>query len=198
MIEDFKYLRRILPTQVAKAGSRLLTALVIFTSACIALTSPAVAQDSETTDSRAVLVTPLSFIKDTDLDFGEIVPGNTDGFVTMDTAGVITATGGITARAGTSQPATFRGYGSFNQRVLINIDQNSYLLTRLGGTETMVLDQVSIGSNPPLPISTNPRRFRIVNPDGFFAFTIVGRLAVAANQAPGIYETEFIVTLEYE
>ena len=181
-----------------RGWQRLVCALAIFTSAFAALTAPAFAQDTQSTDSRAVLVTPLSFIKDPDLDFGEIVPGDNDGFVTMNTAGVMTTTGGIIARTGTSQPATFRGFGTFNQTVLINIDQNSYILTRQGGTETMVLDLINIGSNPPILITTNPRRFRIANPGGFFAFTIVGRLAVAANQAPGVYEGEFTVTLEYE
>ena len=198
MNKRIKHLRVGARERIARAKLHLIKALVISTSAFIALTAPANAQDTETTDARAVLVTPLSFIKDTDLDFGEIVPGATNGFVTMNTAGVMTTTGGIIARTGTSQPATFRGFGTFNQTVLINIDQNSYLLTRQGGTETMTLDQVNIGSNPPILITTNPRRFRIANPGGFFAFTIVGRLAVAADQAPGVYEGEFTVTLEYE
>ena len=33
-------------------------------------------------------------------------------------------------------------------------------------------DQILIGSQPPINITTNPRRFRIANPDGFFSFTI--------------------------
>lgn len=167
-------------------------------AAAMLLAVPASAQDTETTEARAFLVTPLSFVKETDLDFGQIVPGDSDGTVFMNSAGTITTTNGITVLTGTTQPARFWGYGQFNQRVLINVDANTYLLTREGGTETMLYDQVTIGSQPPILITTNPRRFRIANPDGYFAFTIAGRLQVAADQVPGNYKGEFTVTLEYE
>lgn len=156
------------------------------------------AQDTESPEARAFLVTPLSFVKQTDLDFGQIVPTDTDGTVTMDSTGAVTTTGGIYVIDGTQQPARFWGYGSFNQRVLINVTQNSYTLTRDGGTETMIMDQILIGSQPPIVITTNPRRFRIANPDGFFSFTIAGRLQVGARQTPGVYTGEFAVTLEYQ
>ncbi len=156
------------------------------------------AQNNDTAESRAFLVTPLSFVKELDLDFGQIVPGGSAGSVVMDSEGAVTTTGGTTQINGTQQPARFWGYGVFNQRVLINVDAETYTLTREGGTETMIMDQVLIGSRPPIRITTNPRRFRIINPDGYFSFTIAGRLQVAARQTPGIYRGEFDVTLEYE
>ena len=82
--------------------------------------------------------------------------------------------------------------------MLINVNANSYTLRRDGGSETMIMDQVLIGSQPPIIINTNPRRFRIANPDGYFSFTMAGRLRVNANQQPGVYTGTFIVTLEYE
>ena len=112
--------------------------------------APAAAQDSETSDARAFLVTPLSFVKEIDLDFGQIIPSDTNGTVFLDSAGNVTTTGGVTVIDGTTQPARFWGYGQFNQRVLINIDANTYLLTRQGGTETMLYDRVTIGSRPPI------------------------------------------------
>lgn len=162
------------------------------------LPASAFAQDNDQAEANAFLVTPLSFVKELDLDFGQIIPGNSDGTVVMDSAGGVTTTGGVLQIAGTQQPARFWGYGTFNQRVLINVDANSYTLTRDGGTETMIMDQVLIGSQPPIIINTNPRRFRIANPDGFFSFTIAGRLQVASDQAPGVYSGEFTVQLEYE
>ena len=116
----------------------------------------------------------------------------------MDSAGNVTTSGGVTQIDGTQQPARFWGYGSFLQTVLINSDANSYILTRDGGTETMVMDALLIGSQPPIIINTNPRRFRIVNPDGYFSFTIAGRLQVGADQEPGTYRGEFTIQLEYE
>lgn len=160
--------------------------------------APATAQDAASAEAEAFLVTPLSFVKELDLDFGQIIPGSTNGTVVMDSTGAVTTTGGVIQIAGTQQPARFWGYGTFNQRVLINVDANSYTLTREGGTETMLLDQILIGSQPPIIINTNPRRFRIANPDGYFSFTMAGRLRVAADQTPGVYRGEFTVTLEYQ
>lgn len=156
------------------------------------------AQDNDQAEASAFLVTPLSFVKQFDLDFGQIIPGNTNGTVVMDSVGNVTTTGGVIQINGSQQPARFWGYGTFNQRVLINANANTYTLTRQGGTETMLMDQLLIGSQPPIIISTNPRRFRIANPDGYFSFSIAGRLRVGANQAPGVYEGEFTIQLEYE
>jgi len=160
--------------------------------------SSALAQDSDQSEARAFLVTPLSFVKQFDLDFGQIIPGDTDGTVVMDSTGAVTTTGGVIQINGTQRPARFWGFGAFEQTVLINVDANVYTLVRDGGTETMLMDQILIGSQPPIVINTNPRRFRIINPDGFFSFTIAGRLQVASDQAPGVYTGEFAVTLEYE
>ncbi|MEL6529008.1 MAG: DUF4402 domain-containing protein [Pseudomonadota bacterium] len=180
--------------------NRFFQKLALLWAACVIGSTPmaASAQDVDSADAQAFLVTPLSFVKQTDLDFGQIIASNTAGTVTMDSTGAVTTTGGVTQVDGTQIPARFWGFGQFNQRVLINIDANTYLLTREGGTETMLLDRVTIGSRPPILITTNPRRFRIANPDGFFSFTIAGRLQVGANQTAGIYRGEFAVTLEYE
>ncbi|MEM7779499.1 MAG: DUF4402 domain-containing protein [Pseudomonadota bacterium] len=156
------------------------------------------AQETESANTEAFLVTPLSFVKQDDLDFGQIIPATSAGTVVMDSTGAVTTSGSIIQVNGTQQPARFWGYGSFNQIVIINVDANSYTLTRDGGTETMIMDQVLIGSSPPINITTNPRRFRIGNPDGFFTFTMAGRLQVNARQRPGTYTGQFTVTLEYQ
>lgn len=162
------------------------------------LPANAFAQETETADTQAFLVTPLSFVKQTDLDFGDIIPGNSDGEVVMDSAGNVSTTGGIIQIDGTQEPARFWGYGQFLQTVLINVNANQHILTRSGGTETLVMDAILIGSQPPIIINTNPRRFRIVNPDGYFTFTIAGRLQVPSDTVPGFYEGQFALTLEYE
>jgi hypothetical protein len=164
----------------------------------VGLPGAAFAQTGEEAQSRALLVTPLSFVNERDLDFGQIIAGDTAGTIVMDSTGAVTTSGGVVQIAGTQQTARFWGYGAFNQRVLINVDANNYILTREGGTETMLLDQILIGSRPPVQINQNPRRFRIANRDGYFSFTLAGRLQVGANQAPGVYSGEFTVVLEYE
>ncbi|MEM7688685.1 MAG: DUF4402 domain-containing protein [Pseudomonadota bacterium] len=197
-MQFFKGLMDTLRTYAAAKSARAISALAALTAAVMAFSSPAAAQQSASTDARVFLVTPLSFVKQTDLDFGVIIPGDADGFVFMDSNGVVSTSNGITHQEGTQQPARFWGFGTFNQRVLINVDQNTYTLTRVGGSETMLYDQVTIGSQPPILITTNPTRFRIINPAGFFSFTIAGRLQVAEQQAPGVYQGQFSVTLEYE
>lgn len=194
----FRWLESATRLRLPRQRSAIAKAVLLLIAGFGAFNAPAHAQESATQEARAFLVTPLSFLKETDLDFGVIIPGDSDGVVFMDSTGAISTTGGIIVRAGSQQPARFWGYGQFNQRVLINIDANTYTLTRVGGTETMLYDQVTIGSRPPILITTNPRRFRIANPDGYFSFTIAGRLQVAADQAAGVYEGRFAVTLEYE
>ena len=198
MIEYWADNRARLAVSCRSASTRLITGFAIMLALAAVLATPAAAQNTQTADAQAFLVTPLSFVKQTDLDFGKIVPGNADGEVNMDSDGIVTTTNGIAVLDGTSQLARFWGYGTLNQTVLINIDQNTYLLTREGGAETLLFDRVTIGSRPPIRITRNPRRFRIVNPDGFFSFTIAGRLQIASDQAPGVYNGEFTVTLEYE
>lgn len=156
------------------------------------------AQEISSSDAEALLLTPLSFFKEDDLDFGQIIPSDTAGTVVMDSTGAVTTTGGVIQINGTQQVARFWGYGRFNQRVRINVNANSHTLTRDGGTETMVMDQVLIGSAPPTVINTNPRTFRIANTNGYFSFSLAGRLRVGANQTPGVYSGEFSVTLEYQ
>lgn len=180
--------------QLIKSIISLLGALL----AMSVLPAQAAAQEVESGEASAFLVTPLSFIKQTDLDFGQIIAGSTDGVIVMDSAGTITTTGGVTQIDGTQTPARFWGFGAFLQTVLINSDANSYILTRNGGTETLTMDALLIGSQPPIIINPNPRRFRIVNTDGYFSFTIAGRLQVPANTVPGTYEGQFAITLEYE
>ncbi|KPP94784.1 protein of unknown function [Erythrobacter sp. HL-111] len=180
----------------SRAG--LLRAIAALLAAVLGTAAAAQDGDTSASDARTLVLTPLSFVKDTDLDFGGIIAGQSSGTVTMDTNGNMATTGGVTAAGGDPGPALFWGYGTFNQTLLINVDRNNYILTRDGGGETMRLDRLSIGSVPPVRIRTNPARFRIANPDGYFAFTIVGRLRVGANQTPGIYRGEFTVSLEYE
>jgi len=198
MISNFKALCHSMRALIAALGANRTRAFLALTAALMAFGTPAHAQDSDPSDARAFIVTPLSFVKEADLDFGVIIPSNTNGVVFMNSAGTVTTTNGVIHQEGTQQPARFFGFGQFNQTVLININQNTFVLTRAGGTETMLYDQVTIGSVPPILITTNPRRFRIANPGGFFAFTIAGRLQVGADQTPGVYEGEFVVTLEYE
>lgn len=169
--------------------------LFVPTSACAqsASTNPILKASSATT----TIVTPLSFFKVADLNFGTIAPGTTSGTVVLSPFNVVTTTGGVTARTGSTQPARFAGLGSNNQTVTINVTANSRLLTRVGGTQTMRIDTFIIGSTPTAALTTAPLAFRINSPTGQFSFPVGATLRVSANQTPGIYQGSFSVTLNY-
>ncbi len=163
--------------------------------------SPACAQDRATTQGRAqaVIVTPLSFFKVNDLVFGRIIPGPTAGTVIIAPSGTRTVTGGVRAATGLPhQPASFAGRGSFNQLVNISINATSRTLTRVGGSQTMVMDTFIIGSTPTATLTTSPVAFRIGSTNGMFQFPVGARLRVGANQAPGTYRGTFTITLQYQ
>ena len=159
--------------------------------------SQASAADNATSDAQAAILTQLSLVKVRDLDFGKIVPGTTAGTVVLDPDGSRTIGGGVVAVSGAAQPARFSGYGVFNRRVLIRMTANSITLTRVSGTQTMVMDNFTIGSVPPTVLSTNPRMFRIAAPSGLFTFDVGGTLHVGANQAAGVYNGQFTVWIQY-
>jgi hypothetical protein len=118
--------------------------------------------ETATAETELLAITPLSLVKEQDLDFGFIIPSTTTGFVTLSPSNVVTTTNGIIV-TGTTQNAAFYGYGTFNQRLRIYLNANQYNLVRQGGTQTMRLDQVTIGSTPPVVIGTAPRTFRIAS-----------------------------------
>lgn len=160
--------------------------------------APAALADGETATARseALAITPLSLVKEQDLDFGAIIPGTTTGFVTLSPTNTVTTTNGIVVM-GTTQNAAFYGYGQFNQNLRIYLNANQFNLVRAGGTQTMRLDQLTVGSVPPVVLGTAPRTFRIASANGLFRFTLGGRLRVLANQMPGTYVGQFAVSVEY-
>jgi len=178
---------------------RALCAMLALTLSVL-LTSPAQAQRA-TAQARAeaVVVTPLSFVKVDDLNFGSLVPSNTAGTVVLAPTGARTATGGVQLAAGAApQPASFAGRGSRNQLVSIQVTSNTRTLTRVGGGDTMTMDTFIIGSTPTAQLTTTPLSFRITNTNGLFAFPIGATLRVKARQTPGTYTGTFSVTLNYQ
>jgi spore coat protein U-like protein len=155
---------------------------------------------AQTTSARAktVVVSRLAFLNAEELEFGNLLAGTTAGTVIVSPTGARTITGGVTLVGGLVQPARFAGRGTVNQTVLVSLTTASSTLRRVGGTETMLLDQLTIGSTPTAVLTTTPQSFRISSPTGIFNFPIGGRLNVNANQVPGDYTGTFTVTLNYQ
>ncbi len=148
---------------------------------------------------KAVVVSQLSFLSVEDLEFGNILPSIAAGAVTVAPNGARTKTGGVTlVGGGLVQPARFAGKGSFNQTVLISLSAPSFILTRISGSETMILDTIVIGSTPTAILTTTPQGFLIGSPTGIFNFPVGGTLRVNANQVPGDYQGNLTITLNYQ
>jgi hypothetical protein len=147
-------------------------------------------------NAEITVVRPLSFVIDDNLDFGNVIRGNTAGTVTVAPSGARTTTGGvILAPGGGEKPASFAGMGNNNQRVDISLGANSIYLT--GPGVRMLVHDFTIGSTPTAILTTTPLRFRIGAATGIFAFPIGATLDVGANQAPGKYTGTWSITLNY-
>lgn len=154
--------------------------------------------------STAVIVTPLTLVKVQDLNFGRIAARPTAGTVTVDVNnGGCTVTGGL-IHQGNCQFAEFAGMGTRRMRVRIQIPTTA-TLTGPGGA-TMLVDTMALGTQPDLTfmggngngLGNGNRRYEINSPTGIFMFRVAGRLNVGANQAPGVYNGTFPVTVQYQ
>ena len=136
-----------------------------------------------------------------DLDFGAIMPSGTAGTVvlTPGATATCTTTGGI-VRSGTCKAASFTGlaFASADLRVQ-RPNGNSITLTGPGGA-TMQVNAFTFGSaGTTLYAGANGanHHFQVNALDGTYLFFVGGRLNVAANQAPGIYNGTFQIRITY-
>lgn len=160
-----------------------------------AVAAPAYAQQTAQAQSEAIVLRPLSFFKVNDLNFGDIIPSNVAGTVTLEPDGSRSRTGGVTLAGNGGEPARFAGLGSLNREVNISLGSNTIWLN--GPGVRMRARTFEIGSTPTAVLSTSPTRFRITSPLGNYNFPVGATLEVGANQAPGDYSGTFTITLNY-
>src|SRR5690242_14836568 len=107
--------------------------------AVLALLAPAAAAAapavSSTATGTAAVLSPVSVIKNTDMDFGTLVVTGAGTAVIDPVSGSVTTTGGVTKSGTAAHPATFISTGSKNAVVHIKLPTNPITLTRAGGTE---------------------------------------------------------------
>ena len=153
--------------------------------------SPASAQSNAQTASRAVVVSPISLVKVQDLSFGDVAAGTTGGTIVVNPdTGVRTVTGGVVALGGSVTAARFVGAGSAQTNIaIIREPKGSVLLTRAGGTETMMLNNFTL--------SGGNGASRKLDAAGTITFQVGGTLNVAANQMDGVYSGTFDVGIDY-
>jgi hypothetical protein len=195
---DFLRARRATPLARAWRAGAILCAMLFGASPSVAWAGLVA-----TAPSEAVVVTPLSLVKESDMDFGKIIQPTAPGTVvlTPTVTPTCTVTGGL-IRTSTCQAAQFWGLGSVDR--IVNINRPNSPLTISNGAQTMNITNITIDTGTDLTyVSGNLSgngvvRYKIAAPGGLFGFRLGGTLNVAANQAPGLYTATFQVSIQYQ
>mgnify|MGYP003637054221 CR=1 FL=1 len=155
----------------------------------------AVFAQTDSAETDAVVVSPLSLVPVHDLNFGNLIPGVTGGTARVSTAGIRTVTGSVIAAGGTISNAEFQGYGTRNRFVYISSGSGSYLLNRIGGGANMTMRSLTLQADNLSPTFL-PGLFRIASTD-VITLRIGATLDVGPSQQSGVYEATFPITMNY-
>jgi len=130
---------------------------------------------------------PLTLVLKGDLDFGTIARTGAGTVVIDPDTNVMTTTGGVVALGGLPTAATFIGAAGSASVVIIRIPNGSIPITRVGGTETMLVSNFKLqGQNR-----------RTLAKQESFEFRVGATLNVGAAQLDGTYVGTFDVTVQY-
>ena len=99
----------------------------------------------------------------------------------------MTTTGGVVHISGTPFAALFEGVAPSKGVVIIRIPRDPITVTRVGGTETMVVSNWTVSGNSRRTVASQEP----------FDFKVGGTLTVSAGQAEGVYTGTFNVDIQY-
>lgn len=136
--------------------------------------------------ASAVLIYPTSVRLLNDLNFGNLIVTGA-GTAVVTPTDVITTTGGVVRAGGNPYSAMFEAVAPIKTVVHIRAPKQPIIVTRIGGTETMIVDTWTVSG-------TGTRN---VVAKELFSFNVGGTLHVNANQAEGIYVGTFTVDIQY-
>lgn len=131
-----------------------------------------------TAATNATVITPISIVKNADLNFGNVVPSGTAGTVIISTAGVQSFTGGALAFAnddGSPTAASFTVSGE--EDATYSIALTNATITVTNGTNSMTVGTFVTSPSSPGVLTS-----------GSQTVTIGATLSVAAGQAAGLYQ----------
>jgi hypothetical protein len=154
----------------------------------LAPTTLVAAPKSAGANGSATVLHPITLVKNQDMDFG-ILAAPSAGTAVLDPAtGTVSTTGGVLALGGTPAAALFTGAASGGSVVNIKFTNQTVNLTRVGGTETIPLSNLTLDG---------PSK-RTMAKTSSFQFHVGGTLTLAAGQAEGSYIGTFTVTAQYQ
>jgi hypothetical protein len=136
---------------------------------------------------EAQLLRSLTLTKLADMDFGNLGVLAAGTAVINPVVDTMTVTGGVLRLGGTPHAAQFRGVASGNSVVNIKIPNGGINLTRIGGTEVILLNAFTLDGQSK----------RAMAQAGVFDFKVGATLRPTAGQADGVYTGTFDVTIQY-
>ena len=136
----------------------------------------------------ATVLHPVTLVKNQDMDFGILAAPSAGTAVLNPATSTISTTGGVLALGGTPTAALFTGAASGGSVVNIKFTNQAITLTRVGGTETLSLSNLTMDG---------PSK-RTMAKTSSFQFHIGGTLTVPAGQMEGSYIGSFDVTAQYQ
>ncbi len=138
-------------------------------------------------DAQAALMRPLTLTKLVDMDFGTLGVTTAGTAVIDPVTNTMTVTGGVIRLGGTPVAARFAGATFSSAVVNIKVPNSTVLLTRVGGTETIQLNNFTLDGQSK----------RTLARAGIFEFAVGATLRPVANQVEGVYVGTFDVTIQY-
>jgi hypothetical protein len=135
----------------------------------------------------ATITNPASLRKLNDLNFGYLTVTTAGTAIINPNTDTLTITGGVIVAGGLHYSALFEAVSPVKNVVHIRIPNSASTLTRVGGTETMSLDNFTLSG-------TSNRNVVAKEP---FEFSVGGTLHVNANQVEGLYVGTFSVDIQY-
>jgi hypothetical protein len=137
--------------------------------------------------AQAALMRPLTLTRIADMDFGNLGVTANGTAVINPVTDTLTTSGGVVRLGGTPHAAIFRGVAQGNAVVIIRVPNGGINLTRVGGTETILLNAFTLDGQSK----------RTLAQAGIFDFKVGATLRPTAGQADGVYTGTFDVTIQY-
>lgn len=145
------------------------------------------ARPSAAAGGTASIILPVTVTKIKDMDFGALSRTAAGTAVLEPNADTLSTTGGVSAVGGSPHSAEFIGAAQSSSVVNIKVPNQPSTLTRVGGTETMTLNNFTLQGQSK----------RTLAKQTYFTFRVGGTLNVAAGQVEGLYVGTFNVTVQY-
>ena len=180
------------PTTARRAACALLATLAL-------APLPAVAQQVQgSARMESEILVPATVQNDADMDFGDIVPGTSNGTVVMLPSPTATcaANAGI-IRTGACRAARFDGQLAFLSTLQITKPVGNQISLVGPAGATMRLHDFTFAKGTPLMLGgtlTDPQYFVI---GGSYIVYVGATLDVLRTQRPGIYNGSFTLTFDY-